>query len=143
MGVFHISRADDHEETTKDSVYEIYSQDRIMSPLSKPVYFFIYPSTILICLFIQFLSIALYTANVSGMIYHAKSHSQITTVIVSKVRDDELQMSNVLGPEYGGQTICITGMFQKVFQCKKNIPTLLGPDDSMVFLLELYFSLLN
>ena len=60
--------------------YMKYSQDRIMSPLSKPVYFFIYPS------------------NVSGMIYHAKSHSQITTVIVSKVRDDELQMSNVLGP---------------------------------------------
>lgn len=42
-------------------------------------------------------SIALYTTHISGMIYHANSHSQITTLIVPKIRNDELQISNVLG----------------------------------------------
>lgn len=112
--------------------YMKYIHQRIMSPLSKSIYFLsIHNFNMVIYLVSK--SIALYTTHVSGMIYHANSYSQITTVIVPKVRDDELQISNVLGLQYGGQTVYIIGMFQKGFQCKKNISALLTPDDSMFF----------
>ena len=119
--------------------YMKYIHQRIMSPLSKSIH--CYPSTIFffyihnfnMIIYLVSKSIALYTTHVSGMIYHANSHFQITTVIVPRVRDDELQISNVLGLQYGGQTIYFIGMFQKIFQCKKNISALLAPDDSMFF----------
>lgn len=95
VGVFHWSRGDDNEETTKDSVYEIYSLEDHEPFVKVNLLLSIHNFNMIIYLVSK--SIALYTTHVSGMIYHANSHFQITTVIVPRVRDDELQISNVLG----------------------------------------------